>query len=222
MQLIMPDLWTFDGLRAGRVFLLADNDELTLIDTSIPNSGPKIIAQIEAAGFPVWAVRRILITHAHFDHIGSLALLKERTNAEVYAPAAEIGVIEGREPMRTILPTLTGWRKYLQFGDTGPIKHGTAVDHALEDGERLEAVWGGLEVVATPGHTPGHVSFWHPERRLLITGDAMGNLPLQGVRPPPKAFSYDMGQAKASMKRLAALQPDVVCFGTWAANSSWS
>jgi glyoxylase-like metal-dependent hydrolase (beta-lactamase superfamily II) len=89
---------------------------------------------------------------------------------------------------------------------------GTPVDRVLQDGDRLDEVFGGVQVIATPGHTPGHVSFWQPARRLLITGDAVGHMPW-GLSLPIAAFTPDMDLARRSVSRLSRLDPEVMCMG---------
>ena len=67
--------------------------------------------------------------------------------------------------------------------------------------------------VHTPGHTPGHLAYWHPERRVLIAGDALGSRLRGEIRAPLGAFSVDNRAVVASVRKLAALEPDVICFG---------
>jgi glyoxylase-like metal-dependent hydrolase (beta-lactamase superfamily II) len=88
---------------------------------------------------------------------------------------------------------------------------GTPVDRTVTDNEIISDVLGGLHVVATPGHSPGHISFWQPERGILFTGDVLMNL--MGLRLPFAAFTTDMTQNKRSLARIAALKPPILCFG---------
>jgi len=97
MKAILPGLYTFTGLIAGRVYLIEDPGGLTLIDASIPPSAPKILKQIEGTGRKATDVKRILITHAHPDHHGNLPLLKQATGAQIIASAIEKPVIEGKK-----------------------------------------------------------------------------------------------------------------------------
>lgn len=85
------------------------------------------------------------------------------------------------------------------------------VDETLQNGERLN-VLGGATVVRIPGHSPGSIPLYFPSERLLICGDAIDccrNRP----GPPPEGFSFDMGQATDSLRRMADLEFDVLCPG---------
>ena len=207
---IVPGVFTFTGLLVGRVYCIADPDGLTLIDTGMSLAAPRILRQLAAAGHRPGDVRRILITHAHPDHIGGLPELQARTGAQVIASAADRPVIEGREPApRPPRETLSGparlmWRP-------GARAAPTPVDRVVADGETLPDVLDGLQVIATPGHTPGHLAFWQPARRLLFCGDLI--MHTAGLRLPIAAFTVDMAQNRRSIGHAAALTPAVVCFG---------
>ncbi len=202
MQQVVPDVYTFTGLLAGRVYLLQDADGLTLVDTSISNAGSKILAQLKAAGHSPTDVKRILITHAHPDHVGSLPVVQQATGAEVWCHALERPVVEGKMPIPGRPGRITMPKTMLKP---------TPVSRTVEDGEVLP-ILGGLQVVATPGHAPGHVSYWQPEHRLLIVGDVIFYL-LNRMTLPFALFTADMDENKRSVKKLAALQPDILLFG---------
>lgn len=210
MKHILPGLHTFTGLLVGRVYVIQDPDGLTLIDAGLTRSADLILQQIERGGKQPHDVKRILITHAHADHVGGLQALQRATGASVYASALEKPVIEGTAPIARANPA-----------DLGPLSRrmlppdaffpGTPVDHVLADGDVIEEVMGGLHVLETPGHAPGHLSFWQPDRRILFCGDTVLNLPF--LRQPIRAFSIDMGQNRRSIGRESALNPAVICFG---------
>jgi glyoxylase-like metal-dependent hydrolase (beta-lactamase superfamily II) len=86
------------------------------------------------------------------------------------------------------------------------------VARELRDSEVLPEVFDGLQVIATPGHAPGHLSFWHPERRLIILGDVMMHMPTR-LTLPFAAFTYDMAENIRSIRRVARLEPTIACFG---------
>lgn len=210
MQTVMPGVFRLSGLIVGNVYLLEDAQGLTLIDASIAPSGPKIVRQIEALGRPATDVKRILITHAHPDHVGSLPLLKRVTQAQVYASAAEKPVIQGEiEVPRAPREQLHGLARLMRPPATRYA--GTPVDHVVEDGAVLSEVLGGLQVVATPGHAPGHVAYWQPEYGLLFCGDVLFNAP--NLRLPLAALTVDMAENIRSLQRLARLEARIVCFG---------
>lgn len=202
MKQIMPQIYTFTGLLAGRVYMLCDDDGLTLVDTSISNAGGKILSQLQQAGFKPGDVKRILITHAHPDHTGSLPMLQKATGAAVYCHALEKPVIEGESPIPRRPSGLRPPEIRLKP---------TPVTHTLNEHDVLP-VLGGLHVIHTPGHAPGHVSFWLPEQRVLLTGDAIFYL-LNRMTLPFAMLTCDMDENKRSVRKLADLQPHALLFG---------
>jgi glyoxylase-like metal-dependent hydrolase (beta-lactamase superfamily II) len=182
---VTEQVYNFTGLTVGRVYLIDDGDALALVDTSLPGSAKKIAAQIAGLGRRIEDVTRILITHGHMDHIGGLPDLKAMSGAEVIASAAAKAEIEYRLDV--------------------------AVDRVVADGEMIKGVLGGLQVIATPGHAPGHVSFWQAERRLLFAGDMALNL--VGLTRALPIVTPDPALNSRSIQRAAALEPEVICFG---------
>lgn len=198
MKQILPRLHDFTGLLIGHVYCIEDGDGLTLVDASIGSAASIILAQLGQVGYKPGDVKRILVTHAHIDHVGALPALKAATGAQVICSAIEKPYTEGTTP------TL---RKGHKPAQTMP---GTLVDRTVSDGDGLD-IFGGLQVVATPGHTLGQIAFWQPRLGVLICGDTMMNL--VGLTTPFDAFTTDMALARQSIAKVAALQPRVVCFG---------
>ncbi len=202
MQQIMPQVFTFTGLIMGRVYILQDADGLTIVDTSISNAGDKILAQIQQAGHKLTDIKRILITHAHPDHIGCLPKLQQATGAEVWCHTLEKPVVEGQQ---AIVRPPSGLRPpAVQFA---PVP----VTRTINDNEILPILCG-LQVIFTPGHAPGHCSFWHPERRFLITGDVVFHF-FNRITLPLAMLTADMDEDKRSVKKILALKPDHLLFG---------
>jgi len=142
-------------------FLVQEEDGLTLIDTAIKGSHKKILAAAADLGAPIV---RIALTHAHGDHIGSLdALAAELPDAEV--------LISARDAI------LLGGDTSLQPGESGKLRGSypgarTKPTGTIAGGERV----GSLEVIATPGHTPGHLAFLDSRDRTLYCGDVFSTL----------------------------------------------
>ena len=203
MEEIVPGVFTFTKLMVGRVYLLTEGDGLTLIDTSIASAGKKILAQLRDAGHELASVKRILITHAHPDHVGSVAELKKATGAQLIVPEGERAVVDGEIPVPRA-PTFIKPPKTM-FKDM-------KADQTLADGDVLADVFAGLQAVSTPGHAPGHMAYWQPERRILFCGDAIFNAPRK-ARLPYKILTVDMAENIRSIAKLAALEPEVICFG---------
>jgi glyoxylase-like metal-dependent hydrolase (beta-lactamase superfamily II) len=208
---IIPGVYTFSGLIMGRVYLIEDADGLTIIDTGIPNVVNKIVQQIEGMGRKMQDVKRILITHAHPDHIGGLPELKQVTGAAVMISAIDRPVAEGRQlAPRPPKETLSPLSRLMLAPER--LDKGTPVEREIGEGDVLPEVFGGLQVIFTPGHSPGHVSFWQPEKSILFCGDVLMRLPW-GLSLPVAAYTYDMAENKRSVQKLAQLNPDVICFG---------
>lgn len=206
---IIPNVHRIPGMRGANVYLLLGST-LTLVDTGMPGSAETILGYIEGLGLPAGDLARIVITHYHLDHVGSLAALKERTAAQVLAHPGDAPFISGEQPPPPPRSAITR----LLFRLTAPIMPGAEpvpVDGTLEDGDHLNLL-GGATVVHVPGHTPGSIALHVPSQRLLICGDVID---CRGGRlgPPPKPFTADANQALVSLRRLAELEFDVLCPG---------
>lgn len=202
MKYIAPHLYTFENCLVGRAYLLEDADGLTVIDGSITASTSAILRQITGSGRRLSDVKRILLTHAHFDHVGALSELKRLSGAAIICSAVEQPIAEGR------LPTVTpgGW-----LSAPSMTFKGITVDRTVGDGDVIDA-FGGLQVIATPGHSAGQVAFYQPERKILFTGDTLGHL--FGRLMLPFAFATpDMAEARRSIRKIAALDVAIACFG---------
>ncbi|QCC60936.1 MBL fold metallo-hydrolase [Natrinema thermotolerans] len=169
-----------------------------LIDAGPEGAREGIRTHLRSLGYELTDVWLILVTHHDGDHAGGLAALLEDVDAVVATHRAEAPYVCGeREPIKG-------------DGDRYPPAD---VDIELADGVRFPTLAGPMEVVATPGHAPGHVSLYLPEGNLLIAGDALvadGDEPLSGPKPH---FTPEMEQATESVGRLADREIDhVVCF----------
>jgi glyoxylase-like metal-dependent hydrolase (beta-lactamase superfamily II) len=167
---------------------LVPGPEPVLVDAGMPGRGPAMLAELEELGL---IPRVIVLTHGDPDHIGAAGFLRERTGARVAASAAERDLLAGRMVDGTPFVRRVLWR--LLMARTPP----PVVDDWLEPGDRV----GSLEVMATPGHSPGHVSL-----RLgttLIAGDAFDST-ADRARERPGMLTHDREQARASLRMLAA------------------
>jgi len=213
MKKITPRLYQLSGIwGAGvwgaNVFLLA-SDNLTLVDTGFKSRSIRIIKEVKQLGYSPADIANIIITHHHADHVGSLAELKKATGAKVMAHPADALYIDGRLPQpgpvrpRWLSKTLAHLHR---LWTTIPV----AVDILVNDGDELP-ILGGIKVLHTPGHTPGSISLFLPKERLVIAGDVLAHR--FRLRLPSKAFTVDIAQEIHSIKRLASLDFDVMCFG---------
>jgi glyoxylase-like metal-dependent hydrolase (beta-lactamase superfamily II) len=191
-------------------YLIVDPDGLTLIDAGMASNGKAILDYIAGLGRSPADLRRLLVTHADQDHVGALAALKAASGARIACGAADAEAIAAGRSSRELK---LGFLMKLVMGlfellfKTVP----APVDDRLADGQVLP-VLGGLRVLATPGHTPGHVSFFAPAAGILFSGDSIisekGRLIVSRLRA-----TWDAAQAQASARAQAALGATIVCPG---------
>ncbi len=186
---------------------LVEADGLTLIDTGTPGGAGKVIAAIRAAGHRPEELERIVLTHRHSDHAGNAAELAQLTGAEVHASPADAPFVRsGSEQPRPSAATALGhamvpYVKVALPWRVAPV----ATLQTLTDSSQI----GPFRVVATPGHTAGHVSLLWEDRGILFTADAAAHI--TGVGPHPAAD--DPALARQSFRGLAELDFDAACFG---------
>ena len=192
-------------------YLLFDSDGLTLIDTGLPGSHKKILKYIIGLEHAPTDLKRIILTHSDLDHIGGLAGLKQASGARVYASAIEAEAIAKGQASRRIRPSRFGRRLLMgllgKFFKARPVR----VDEILHEGQTLP-VLGGLQVLETPGHTPGHISLYAPSVGVLFVGDSIVSRE-NGLVGSVPANTWDQTKAAESVRKQAALKPNVVCSG---------
>lgn len=198
-------------------FLIDTGIDLILIDTLWDSDGDRIRRHIQRIGREISDLKHIILTHGHRSHLGGAATLKRISGASVYAHEWEADIVSGDRkaqgtgvtffPMRPILPYL---RVYpLQAGVAlGLGKHiPCAVDHMITSGDRI----GPLHVYHLPGHSPGHLTFYWPERHILFAGDNIATWPVLDAGWPAlnlnkKAFCH-------SLKQMAEFDTEMVAVG---------
>jgi glyoxylase-like metal-dependent hydrolase (beta-lactamase superfamily II) len=210
MKEVMPGIYTFTGLIVGRVYAIEDPDGLTIIDAGLQVAPARIEAQLRRAGREAGEVKRILVTHAHPDHVGGLPTLKKLTGAEVICSELERPVVEGKVAIAMLSP-YKEMQEARRFKPSPTLLKGTPVDRTVGEGDVLHEVLGGLQVLITPGHALGHITFWQPERRIAFCGDVM--MRLAGLTLPFAPFTPDMDENRRSIRRVADLEPQALLFG---------
>jgi glyoxylase-like metal-dependent hydrolase (beta-lactamase superfamily II) len=120
------------------------------------NSAPVLLRAIEELGVELDG---ILLTHTHFDHIGAVAPVARATGAEVWVPGIE----------KVVLQDINA---YVPWPEFGPFENWDA-EHTLRGGEKLELAGFEIDVIFTPGHSPGHVTFSIPSEQAVFSGDVL-------------------------------------------------
>jgi glyoxylase-like metal-dependent hydrolase (beta-lactamase superfamily II) len=199
--------------KGGRVraFLFEHVDGLTLVDTLFDNDARDVIAYLRHIGRTPRELAHIVLTHAHRSHLGGVAALKRMSGATVYSHAWEADIVAGERKaqsgqLRPLFP-LSLWPFRIGLALGRPKHEPCAVDAALDEGDAV----GPLQVLHIPGHSPGHLAFYWPERRVLIVGDAIATWPSFGAGWP--GFHLNEEQHHESIRRLSALDASVVGVG---------
>jgi glyoxylase-like metal-dependent hydrolase (beta-lactamase superfamily II) len=198
MRQLADDLYLLRGFppNAINVYLAGG----VLIDSGSRHASRRILSQVKGR-----AVTAHALTHSHPDHDGSSKEVCDRLQIPLWCGEADV---EPMEHGRAVPDHPMARLSLRAFG--GPRR---AVDRVLREGDEV----GGFTVLNTPGHTGGHVSYWRASDRALILGDVLFGLnPLTGLRQlrePPEFFNEDTAQNRDSARKLAALEPALVCFG---------
>jgi glyoxylase-like metal-dependent hydrolase (beta-lactamase superfamily II) len=192
------------------LYLIVDEDGLTLIDAGFGRNGGKVLRAITELGYAPQDLKRILITHCDGDHVGGVKALKARTGARAYASPVEAAAMAAGQPSREMRQDTLGGRLFNVVGFLFAFIPARA-DEMLSD-EMVLSVSGGLRVISTPGHTPGHMSFYAPAEGILFSGDSIitqgGKLHISSG-----ANTWDEMKAVESARVQAALGATIICSG---------
>lgn len=201
-----PHLIQLNRLGFVNCYLVREEDGFTLIDAAISGCGKPILLAAQTAGLPIV---RIVLTHAHVDHVGSLDELHNLLpEAPVAITARDARFLAGDKSLDAGEPQdkLRGGYPICQTRPT----------QLLHEGDRI----GSLEVIATPGHTPGHAAFLDTRDRTVIAGDAfqtLGGVAVSGTFKPlfplPALATWHKLSALESARKLRALEPGRLAVG---------
>jgi glyoxylase-like metal-dependent hydrolase (beta-lactamase superfamily II) len=203
---ITPKVYQLSG--AANIYLLKTSPEaLTILDTGIPGNTKRILSAADYLGYESTAIRHILITHADFDHVGSLAGLVKATGAMVYAGEISKPYIETAQPP----PHGPAAFRLVMGAMQSMMVQPTKVDEVVVDGDTLP-LGGGIEVLSTPGHTAGSMSFYWRAESVLFIADLMMT---QGgsLRPMPGMVTWDKEAVRKSTNKALALGPSYIAVG---------
>ena len=178
-----------------------------IVDAGTRYASRRILRTIKATNFPVTAHA---VTHGHCDHQGSSAALTTALGVPLWAPAGEADAVRSGDlgPLGPV-DLVTRWQ--LLVTGRAPRR---SVARELREGDDGVV---GFRVLETPGHSPGHLSYWRESDRVLIAGDVLfGRHPTtgrRGLHEPPTEFTLDPERNRASIRRVAALRPSLTVFG---------
>jgi glyoxylase-like metal-dependent hydrolase (beta-lactamase superfamily II) len=193
-------------VRLASVFLLLDR-RVTIIDTGVAGSAPRILRALRLLGRSADEVDHILITHYHLDHAGGLAGLQRFVPGRTGVHAVEAPHVRGELPLPWPYQDAPAERRLRPLRRI--VIPPARVDTLLQHGDELP-VLGGLRVIHTPGHTPGHIALHLPERGVLIAGDALQVRAAHRIIPPARLVTEDWPEALRSIRRLAGVDFDTL------------
>lgn len=195
MNQVAENVWQIPLLprNAINAYLVGD----VLIDAGYVLHGKKVVAAVSGH-----ELRTHALTHVHNDHAGGTKHVHETLGVPVWIGAGDAPYLrDGTAPISGLFGRFAG-------------SPAVEPDRELHEGDELGH---GFVVLETPGHSPGHVSFWRESDRTLICGDVFFNMNIlttgAGLRQPPGMFTSDVPANQASERRLAELEPAVACFG---------
>lgn len=174
-----------------RVWLVKGPDGVSLVDAGLPFMARGILRTVDALG--LGPLTRILLTHGHADHVGAILGIQKHVTVPVYAHRIELPYMEGDKAY----PRRKKARPSVPKGLVAPLLETSS--GSLQD-------VAGLTPYLTPGHSPGHVVYFHKEDRVLIGGD-LAMTKHGALRPPIAMFTSDMDSAIRSMDILRQLEP---------------
>jgi hydroxyacylglutathione hydrolase len=193
VQQLADDVWHLSGFppNAVNVYVIGD----VLLDAGTRVDRKRVLKQLDGH-----AIRAHALTHAHPDHYGSSHAVCDRLGIPLWCGAGDAEAVERGK-------IVTRGSRMIP----GPSAHPVA--RRLGEGDQVA----GFTVLETPGHSPGHVSYWRESDRTLVCGDVLFNMNLvttaRGLREPPTMLTPDPARNRDSARRLAALEPELVLFG---------
>jgi glyoxylase-like metal-dependent hydrolase (beta-lactamase superfamily II) len=199
MHRIADGVWQLSSFKRNlfNAYLMGD----VLVDAGTRWAAGRILSKIRSRG-----VKLLALTHCHPDHQGSAAKICASLQIPLACHEREAAAMEGREPMQPDIGIV-------RFGHKVWAGAHRRVDRLLREGDEV----GGFRVIETPGHSPGHISFFREKDRVLIAGDVLANVHFftgkAGLRLPPSRFCTSAAENREAAVRLASLNPSVVCFG---------
>ncbi|TKC16084.1 MBL fold metallo-hydrolase [Robertmurraya kyonggiensis] len=219
---VLPDIYSYT-IQIVNIVLVGDTQDFVLVDAGMPGSAEEIISVIEERFGEGSRPKAIILTHGHFDHVGAIIELLEHWDVPVYAHELEIPFLTGKQSYPEPDPTVEGGMvaKMSPLFPNEPIDLGDQIHKLPVDGTVPSMP--GFKWLLTPGHTPGHVSFFRESDRALIVGDAFVTVKQeylykvltqeQEISGPPRYLTTDWQAAEESVTKLRDLHPSVAVTG---------
>jgi glyoxylase-like metal-dependent hydrolase (beta-lactamase superfamily II) len=214
MKLIQDGVYlrTFMGLL--NTYVLKTPEGVIIVDTALTGGQiHRLINELASIGISAQDVSAIFITHVHPDHVGGLPTLVNilPSSVKVITHRIEAPIGRGDAPMVNAKPEDVGFPfSVMASRMTTKNPFPARVDVEVSEGDRVGGIF---EVVELPGHAYGQSGLWWPEKRLLIGGDVMMNIPMFGLTKPLRPATPDMPLAVKSIHKVAAMQVDTLTLG---------
>src|SRR5512135_470923 len=199
MHQLAPNVWQLGGFPPNmmNVYLIGD----VLIDAATRWAGWRILRQLRDRKLSMLA-----LTHVHPDHQGVARMICERYAIPLACHAEDVPTMQGERPMQPD----NFFIRFVSRLWSGPAY---PVARVLQEGDEVA----GFRVAHAPGHTPGHIVLFRDEDRVAIVGDVLNGMNLAtawpGLHEPPVFFCTDVTENRRSIRRLAELEPRLLCFG---------
>lgn len=199
MRELAPNVWQLGGFPPNgfNVYLIGD----VLIDAASRWAKRRILRQLGDRNLSMLA-----LTHVHPDHQGIAQVICERYGIPLACHAADVPTMQGERPMQPD----NFFNRFVSLVLAGPAN---PITHVLKQGDTVA----GFRVIHAPGHTPGHIILFRDQDRVAIVGDVLNGMNLAtgwpGLHEPPAIFCTDAAQNRHSIRRLAELEPRLLCFG---------
>lgn len=196
-------------------YLVRTRRGLVLVDAGMDSGGADVHAGLRALDATPDAVTAILLTHWHNDHAAGAAAIRQLSHAPVYYHRGDLAQFTGTGGATGVRRWISDWIPEVGvlvlfkglLGESVP--EPVEADHFVDDGD---TVLDDFEVIATPGHTPGHVSYFYRPERALFAGDALAVIGGR-IRFMARPVTLDLEAARRSMAAILAREPQCVCPG---------
>jgi glyoxylase-like metal-dependent hydrolase (beta-lactamase superfamily II) len=202
MKRLADGLYQLRGFPPNAINVYLADD--VLIDAATRQAERRILRQLQG-----YHVDAHALTHVHPDHQGSSHTICQRLSIPLWCGEQDVAAME--TPGAVVGAKVPRWLR--RFQERWWVGAPHLIDRQLKEGDKVAS----FKVIETPGHTAGHIAFWRESDRVLIAGDVLNNINfftgLPSLREPPDIFTADIERNRESIRKLAALEPRLTCFG---------